>query len=48
MSLTPWSKRIGMLCLASCFFVAVIHNETTLAGTIAGGLLILINPKDEK
>jgi hypothetical protein len=46
MSLTLWSKRIGIICLSACFFVAVICRETTLAGTIVGGLLILINPKD--
>lgn len=46
MALTPWSKRVAIVCLTACFFVAVICRESTIAGTIAGGLLILINPKD--
>jgi hypothetical protein len=34
------------VCLAACFFVAVICRVDTLAGTALGGLLLLINPKE--
>jgi len=44
--LTPWTKRVGLVCLAVCITTAVICRESQLATLLAGGLLILINPKE--
>jgi len=46
MNLTPWSKRVAMVCLTTIVFVCVIDRLDALAGTALGGLLMLINPKE--
>lgn len=46
MNLTPWSKRIAIVCLTAVVFVCVICRVDMLAGTALGGLLLLINPKE--
>ncbi len=46
MKITAWSRRIGLICLTTCIVTAIICRENSIASVLAGGLLILINPKE--
>jgi hypothetical protein len=45
-SLTPLTKRLALIVLTVCVVTALICRDSQVATLLAGGLLIIINPKD--